>query len=101
MPGLNEEAVRAAVLFAMNRQALRKERGLAFMFGAPEMGGRLEQPLLSNPPRCSRGRRRRASRKNKSSGSVPCSLLADGDAAPRPRHRRSRTNAARSPPPKR
>ncbi len=46
MPGLHEQAVRAGVLFAVDRQALGKERRFAPELGAPEMGGRLEQPLL-------------------------------------------------------
>jgi hypothetical protein len=45
VPGLNEQAMRAGVLFAVNRKPLRKKRRLGAGLGAPEIGGRLEQPL--------------------------------------------------------
>ena len=61
MPGLHEKAVRADVPFAVDREALGKERGLAVKLGPPEMRGRLEQPFPSM--RCDGLERGRASRR--------------------------------------
>ena len=47
MPGLHEKAVRADVPFAVDREALGEEWGLALKLGPPEMPSRLEQPLPS------------------------------------------------------